>query len=528
MLVTRNRSERFGIASAALGIGSSLIGTIYRGAQLISDGIKIISKKEKFILGELVERATQSEGGNTSTYLGLPFMKAASFHIFTGEKWLREALSYGEHNNDDPTSYDPEARKLFAPIAQFLGTEMVINRNGPTVKEERLSLIASLTSKKALTAAIEASNHLISNWSTKKSINEQISFCSIQAIGKAVFGCHEIPESVTPLLNKAEHDVFNRDQVSDTDFNDRIKKLKEISDPYTEQHGETILSSPNYIRYLYEKQKEKEKQEEEMGNKPKKPVELKDINPLFGLLVEGNITSIVTGAVLKIASSPEIQSKLTHELKSLKEEDLSVEGYEKLKKLKYLHNIYLECLRYFSPSPPITRYASKHGKIGDIAISPRSYIFILLRPMMFDPKHWTEPEKFLPERHETTKNKLGQYPFVPFSTYPRICPASLGFIEAHFKMVIAKLFMNKELILTSHQEIETIPVITKEPRLHQKYHGVLREISESPNAPLTPSYKNQKVKRPKVKNPLTLNQSGQNVNCQTSGEEVKTKKLLYG
>lgn len=438
---------------------------IFRNSiQLFSDGYKIITQQEKFILGELADRASQSEDGYASTYIGLPFLKLASFHVVTGEKYLKEAVSYGEYQENNPSAFDPKARSLFDPLKDFLGNTSIINMNGPGVAEERKAIKNYLTMNNALAASVEVFAGTANNWSDHKSINDQICFACTQVIASAWFNCKNIPEDIVPLLKKAEHYVFNRDKVSDRDFQRLKDQFRLLNDTYMKENEEAILSKDNYLKHMLQ---------------TRGVSHLKDLNGLFALVVEGNITTVLTCAVLQIATNKELQAQLKEELKTLGDVDISSsQGYEKVKRLKLLNNIYLESLRLFSPAPPLVRYASQQGKIADKKISARSYLFMPLRRVMYDPKKWDNPYQFDPTRHEHSTTRVNFYPLTPFSTGPRVCPASFGFAEALFKTALVSLFREKNLLLTSHDSIERIPVNAKEPRLRQEYFGKLTKASE--------------------------------------------------
>ncbi len=452
---------------------SGLIEKVRGGIELLKDGYKIITQKEAFILGELTDRAAQSQDGYASTYIGLPFFKLASFHVFTGEHHLKEAVSYGEYQEAFPEKYDPRARQLFDPLKDFLGNESIINLNGPEVPMERKVIKDHLTMYKALDASKEVFSKIAANWSQTQSINHQICLACTQVIATAWLHCKDIPEELIPLLKKAEHAVFNRDKVSNSDFEKLKRDFQALNDAYMDANEPKILSEDSYLKHMLETGKAKH---------------LKELNGLFALVVEGNITTVLTCAILELASNKELQSQLREELKSVDLKDLdSINGFAKIKSLKQLHNIYIESLRTFAPAPPLVRYASKAGRIGDKEISARSYLFMPLRSIMHDHKKWENPEHFNPQRHENTPHKINFYPLTPFSTGPRVCPASFGFTEALFKTALVILFKNNELSLTSHASVEQIPVKTKEPRLKQSYFGKLEKNEPSARAiPVTP------------------------------------------
>ncbi|MCS5711270.1 cytochrome P450 [Candidatus Berkiella aquae] len=450
---------------------SSMIQTVLNPLRKIGTGLtyymgdsgKIIRDGEKFMFTELADRAVASQQGHSSTYLGLPFLSLYHFHIFTGENFVKEAVSYGEYSEKFPGKFDAKARSLFDPVKEFLGDPAIVNMNGKEVKAERFGIKNNLSQARAVSAAANVFDRMLSNWAEEKSLNHIICYACTQIIAKAWYNLDEVPEELIPLLKTAEYYVFNRDKVSDQDFENLRQQIKDLNDRVISEQEENIRKGESYLTYLQEARGKKR---------------LADLNALAGLVVEGNITTVVTGALLQIATNQELQNRLREEIKSINFDIGSPEGYQKLKELPLLHQVYLETLRYYSPSPPMARYASKAGTINGVHIPARSYLFIPLRRVMHDPKQWSHPEIFDPSRHEAGSRRLNEFPLTPFSTGPRVCPASFGFAEAMFKIAIAKIIMNNELTLTSHADIETIPVETKEPRFKQTYFVKLNNLAQ--------------------------------------------------
>lgn len=429
---------------------------------LVGDTVKILRDKENFILGELTDRSLQSPNGCASTYIGLPFFKLVNFVVLTGKDVVPAGVEYGEHSSQH---FDPKTRSLFDPVTELLGHETIVNQNDARVLAERKAIKQYLTIDRAHEATWEVFNKVVNEWSPEKSINDTVCFACTQIIAKAWFNITDLEEDIVPILKKAEHYVFNRENISNSDFNQLKDQLRQINDDLLEKNEEQILEENSYLKHMYE---------------TRKATQLKQLNAIGSLIVEGNITTVLTGAILQLATTPKLQAKLRKELNKLTVENFdSLEDYmTAILHCKYLHAIYLEALRYFSPSPPIARWASKKGNIKGNSISARSYIFIPMRRILHDQNHWPNPQVFDPTRHLENPRSLNTYPFVPFSVGRRGCPASLGFAEAIFKNALIALFQNHELTLTSHQRIETIPITTKEPRFKQTYQGTLQNIKE--------------------------------------------------
>jgi len=429
----------------------------------LNDSLNIIRQREDFFFNELASRSIQGGKGYAATYLGLPYLHAFNFFVFTGDKFIKEAACYGEYTEVNPKTFDPKARSPFDPIKEFLGDPAIVNMNGPEVAKERKGIKNYLSTNRAEAAAWEVTDKLLRNWSNDKSLNHTICLLCTQVIAQGWFNLKDVPEALVPLLKTAEHNVFNRDKVSNADFEKNRAQIKAISDEVlTTQHA-NVGEEESYIGFLKVHRKKER---------------VTDLNALAGLVVEGNITTVLTGAVLQLAANQNLQERLRQELMTLDPKQMrTAEGYPGIKNLPLLHQVYLESLRFFSPSPPMARYASKAGTINGVHIPARSYLFIPLRQIMHDPNEWVNPSAFDPSRHLGSNRHLNQYPLAPFSLGPRMCPASFGFAEAMFKVALVQLFRENQLSLTSHDSVEQIPVAIKEPRLKQAYFGNLRRAA---------------------------------------------------
>lgn len=474
---------------------------------VLGDFGKLARYQEDFIFGELADRSVESKEGYSETYIGLPFLRAQSFFIFTGEKYLKAAAEFGEYIEDKPEDtdevkrknaahFDPEARSLFDPLKKFLGMKSIINMNGPEVKQERAAIMQSLSISRARKAAWDISDQQKQNWSDQKSLNTLLSSISVQIIAAAWFNIDTIPEELIPLLKKAEYYVFNRHKVSNADFEKLREQIEALNQVELKKQEAKITSGPSYLTYL--------KEDRSMDS-------LAKLNAFAALLVEGNITTVLMGAVLQLATNINLQERLRKEINAIAHIDLrSKEGYYAIKELPLLNQIYLESLRYYSPAAPIGRKSSRAGEVNGLYIPPRSYLFIPLRRIMHDPKLWTHPEQFDPSRFASGNLAVGQYPLKPYSDGLRKCPASYGFAEAAFKITLVNLFKDHELKLTSHAAIEHIPVATKEARFKQQYKGNYREVvSEASTSS-------------EAKSPLRFGRSSQDVSPRQRRNKVET------
>ncbi|HRE33262.1 MAG TPA: hypothetical protein PLD88_14900, partial [Candidatus Berkiella sp.] len=280
---------------------STMIQTVLNPLRKIGTGLtyymgdtgKIIREGENFIFTELADRAIASKQGYASTYVGLPLPYLhRNFYVFTGENFIKEAASYGEYSKNHPGKFDAQARSLFDPVKDFLGDPSIVNMNGPEVVKERKGIKDNLSQARALGAALDVFDRTLSDWTDDKSLNHIVCYACTQIIAKAWFNLDEVPEELIPLLKTAEYYVFNRDKVSDQDFENLRLQIKTLNDRVIHEQEENIRKGESYLVHL-QQSRAKEK--------------LADLNALAALVVEGNITTVITGALLQLATNQDLQ-----------------------------------------------------------------------------------------------------------------------------------------------------------------------------------------------------------------------------
>jgi len=136
--------------------------------------------------------------------------------------------------------------------------------------------------------------------------------------------------------------------------------------------------------------------------------------------------------------------------------------YKKLSQLPFLNAIYNETLR-FDSSKAIPRYAHDEIKCGEINVPARTTIVVDLEGMHRSKLFGENPEKFNPMRFLSDSGKslkINEYPFVPFSTGARRCPA-MPTTPRIFKLILT--VKNFELLPTqdSNATLTFVPVASK-------------------------------------------------------------------
>ena len=101
-----------------------------------------------------------------------------------------------------------------------------------------------------------------------------------------------------------------------------------------------------------------------------------------------------------------------------------------------------ETLRMHPPSPLLVpRESKEHCVIHGYDIPAKSKVMVNAWAIGRDPKSWTDPDRFYPERfiNNSVDFKGANYEFIPFGSGRRICPGTLfgiAVVELHIAQLL--------------------------------------------------------------------------------------------
>jgi len=151
-------------------------------------------------------------------------------------------------------------------------------------------------------------------------------------------------------------------------------------------------------------------------------------------------TSTLATAIYHLAKHPEWQDRL-REQSLARPEHLSLEALEQLEELGWVVD---ESLRLYPPLAVMPRVTSAHTEHGGYSI-PRG-VLIGLAPALVhrDPRHWSRPHEFDPERFSPRRaeHKRHAFAFAPFGGGRHIC--------------VGKRFGQLEIRSTLHQMLRRV------------------------------------------------------------------------
>ncbi|PSN30124.1 hypothetical protein C0J52_26426 [Blattella germanica] len=139
-------------------------------------------------------------------------------------------------------------------------------------------------------------------------------------------------------------------------------------------------------------------------------------------------SSTISFTLYQMALNPDIQRRLSSEIRDILQKNNNQVSYDVLQEIKYLHMVISETLRLYPILPFLDRKCTADYQLpapsgkGNITIPVGTAVYVPLLGIHHDPKYFPNPEKYDPERF-TEENKLSRpaYSYMPFGEGPRIC-----------------------------------------------------------------------------------------------------------
>jgi cytochrome P450 len=171
------------------------------------------------------------------------------------------------------------------------------------------------------------------------------------------------------------------------------------------------------------------------------------IAQLLTLLIGGHDTTAhsLTWGILHILREPDIKNRLLEELNSSSSQN-------KLDDLPYLDATCKEILRLHPPVPMILRTLNQILEFAGITCQPDSSIGLSTYLLHTNPKLWSEPKRFNPERF--LNKQINQFHYCPFGGGLKRCLGS-SFAMMEMKVILSKILQNSKLELVDSDIPET-------------------------------------------------------------------------
>ncbi|XP_072241537.1 thromboxane-A synthase [Leuresthes tenuis] len=153
-----------------------------------------------------------------------------------------------------------------------------------------------------------------------------------------------------------------------------------------------------------------------------------------------------------LALHPECQQKVHEEVDDFFTRHDSP-NYTNVQELKYLDMVVCEALRLYPPGFRFARDIDNDCVVNGQFLPKGATLEIPAGFLHYDPEHWPEPEKFIPERF-TPEAKASRHPFVylPFGAGPRNC-VGMRLAQMEIRMALVHLFRRFSIVASSETKV---------------------------------------------------------------------------
>ncbi|GAU34048.1 hypothetical protein TSUD_16360 [Trifolium subterraneum] len=149
--------------------------------------------------------------------------------------------------------------------------------------------------------------------------------------------------------------------------------------------------------------------------------------------------STIVWAVAELVRNPRVLKKAQNEVREIFNMK-GIVGENCINELKYLKSVVKETLRLHPPGPLLLpRECGQACEIDGYDIPIKSKVIVNAWAIGRDPKYWTEPERFYPERFigSSIDYKGSNFEYIPFGAGRRICPGStFGLINVEMALAL--------------------------------------------------------------------------------------------
>jgi cytochrome P450 len=139
-------------------------------------------------------------------------------------------------------------------------------------------------------------------------------------------------------------------------------------------------------------------------------------------------------------------------------------AFADLPRLPYLKMCLEESMRLRPPVWSYSRMAAGPDRLGETDIPKGGLILLCNYAMHRDPRYWTEPDAFRPERFSQEESeKRPRYAYFPFGGGPRVCIGN-GMAMMEGELVLACLLRAFDFRMAPGRAAEMNPLVTLRPK----------------------------------------------------------------
>jgi cytochrome P450 len=319
-----------------------------------------------------------------------------------------------------------------------------------------------------------AGNRLLGSWTSGESrnVHEDMMALTLQIVAQCLFGAEVT--GVAERVGKAMQVVTDR---FIADASQALLLPFDLPDFLAPARRRAIRDLKNVINGIIRERRALNQprgdlldtllQAHDSEGRPMSDAQLRD--EVMTLFLAGHETTAIalSWTCFLLAENPQIEAKLVEELRTVLGD--RVPAADDVPLLRYTEMILKESMRLYPAVWGIGRRALSDCEIGGYHVRAGTNVFIFQSLTQRDPRFFSNPDAFDPERWREDPVRLGKIPrfaYFPFGAGPRVCVgASFAMLEA--TLLLAMVQQKFQLRLVPGHPVQPIASVTLRPK-----HGI--------------------------------------------------------